>query len=110
MKYVLLVSHGMFAPGLHSALNMLAGGGREDILSASLEDGMGSDVYAANVGKCLEAVGPDDEIIFYLAISFSSKYNCLQGIIEFLITKIRRRVWRIIQKTDITIFFSNIAI
>lgn len=26
MKYVLLVSHGMFAPGLHSALNMLAGG------------------------------------------------------------------------------------
>ena len=40
MKYVLLVSHGMFAPGLHSALNMLAGGGREDILSASLEDGM----------------------------------------------------------------------
>ena len=65
MKYVLLVSHGMFAPGLHSALNMLAGGGREDILSASLEDGMGSDVYAANVGKCLEAVGPDDEIILF---------------------------------------------
>ena len=46
MKYVLLVSHGMFAPGLHSALNMLAGGGREDILSASLEDGMGSDAVS----------------------------------------------------------------
>lgn len=39
MKYVVLVSHGTFAPGLHSVLNMLAGGGREDILSTSLQDG-----------------------------------------------------------------------
>lgn len=65
MKYVLLVSHGMFAPGLHSALDMLAGGGREDILSVSLENGMGSDVYADNVRKCLSVVKPDDEILLF---------------------------------------------
>ena len=50
MKYVVLVSHGTFAPGLHSVLNMLAGGGREDILSTSLQDGMGADEFAENFG------------------------------------------------------------
>lgn len=65
MKYVLLVSHGRFAPGLHSALDMLAGEGREDILSVSLENGMSSDVYADNVRKCLETVGEEDEILLF---------------------------------------------
>lgn len=63
MKYVVLVSHGMFAPGLHSALDMLAGEGREDILSASLENGMSSEVYAENLRKRLEAVTAEDEIL-----------------------------------------------
>ena len=35
MKYVVLVSHGTFAPGLKSVLAMLAGGEREDVISAS---------------------------------------------------------------------------
>ncbi len=65
MKYVLLVSHGRFAPGLHSALEMLAGEGREDILSVSLENGMSSEVYADNVRKCLKAVGQEDEILLF---------------------------------------------
>ena len=65
MKYVVLVSHGMFAPGLHSALDMLAGEGREDILSASLENGMSSDVYAENLRKRLEVVKPEDEILLF---------------------------------------------
>ncbi|WP_432627401.1 PTS sugar transporter subunit IIA [Brotaphodocola sp.] len=63
MKYVVLVSHGTFAPGLHSVLNMLAGGGREDILSTSLQDGMGADEFAENFGKLIEPVKEDDEII-----------------------------------------------
>lgn len=63
MKYVVLVSHGTFAPGLHSVLNMLAGGGREDILSTSLQDGMGADEFAENFGKLIEPVKDDDEII-----------------------------------------------
>lgn len=65
MKYVLLVSHGTFAPGLHNALSMLAGGGREDILSTSLENGMGSDVYAENVRKCLSKITAEDEILLF---------------------------------------------
>ena len=63
MKYVVLVSHGTFAPGLHSVLNMLAGGGREDVLSTSLQDGMGADEFADNFGKLIEPVKEDDEII-----------------------------------------------
>lgn len=40
MKYVVLVSHGTFAQGLHSVLKMLAGGDRADVLSTGMEDGM----------------------------------------------------------------------
>ena len=43
MKYVVLVSHGTFAPGLKSVLAMLAGGEREDVISVGLEDGMSAD-------------------------------------------------------------------
>ena len=43
MKYVVLVSHGTFAPGLHSVLKMLAGGEREDVISVGVEDGMSAD-------------------------------------------------------------------
>lgn len=63
MKYVVLVSHGTFAPGLHSVLNMLAGGGREDIMSTSLQDGMGADEFAENFGKLVEPIKEEDEII-----------------------------------------------
>ena len=63
MKYVVLVSHGTFAPGLHSVLNMLAGGGREDILSTSLQDGMGADEFAENFWKLVEPIKEEDEII-----------------------------------------------
>lgn len=65
MKYVVLVSHGMLAPGLHNALEMLAGEGREDILSASLENGMSSEVYAQNLKNRLAKVGQEDEILLF---------------------------------------------
>ena len=48
MKYVVLVSHGTFAPGLHSVLKMLAGGEREDVISVGLEDGMSADEFQRN--------------------------------------------------------------
>ena len=63
MKYIVLVSHGTFAPGLHNALRMLAGEDREDILSTSLENGMGSDTYIENVRKCIERMTGEDEIL-----------------------------------------------
>ena len=65
MKYILLVSHGMMAPGLHNALGMLAGEDREDILSTSLKNGMGADEFAENVRKCVAAVKEDDELLVF---------------------------------------------
>lgn len=65
MKYVVLVSHGMFAPGLHNALGMLAGENREDILSTSLENGMGADQFAENFRKLVSGVGKEDEILLF---------------------------------------------
>lgn len=63
MKYVVLVSHGTFAPGLHSVLKMLAGGDGEDILSASMEDGMGADAFVERFEKTIQPIGPEDEIL-----------------------------------------------
>ncbi len=63
MKYIVLVSHGTFAPGLHNALLMLAGESRTDILSTSLENGMRSDTYIENVRKCVSKITEKDEIL-----------------------------------------------
>ena len=65
MKYVVLVSHGTMAPGLHNALMMLAGEGRADILSTSLENGMSSAVFAENVRKCISGITEEDEILLF---------------------------------------------
>ncbi|MDE6662314.1 MAG: PTS fructose transporter subunit IIA [Lachnospiraceae bacterium] len=65
MKYILLVSHGTMAPGLHNALKMLAGEDHEDILSTSLENGMSSSTYAENVRKCISGITKEDEIILF---------------------------------------------
>lgn len=63
MKYIVLVSHGTLAPGLHNALSMIAGENREDIISTSLENGMGADVYMENVRKCISGITEEDEIL-----------------------------------------------
>lgn len=44
MRYLVMVSHGTLAPGLHSVLKML-GNDAANILSTSLVDGMGADEY-----------------------------------------------------------------
>ena len=62
MRYLLMVSHGTLAPGLHSVLKML-GSDREDLLSCSLEDGMGADEFVARLEKTIEPIGADDEVI-----------------------------------------------
>ena len=62
MRYLLLVSHGTFAPGLHSVLKMLAGD-RDDVLSASLEDGMSAEDFVGRLEGTIDGVGADDEVI-----------------------------------------------
>lgn len=63
MRYVVLVSHGTFAPGLHSVLKMLGGGDRQDVLSASMEDGMGADVFVERFQETITPIKEEDEII-----------------------------------------------
>ena len=62
MLYTLLVSHGEFAPGLHTAVKMIAGD-NPHVMSTSLKDGMGADELAVNVAKLLEVVTLDDKLV-----------------------------------------------
>lgn len=63
MRYLILVSHGTFAPGLHNALGMMAGSDREDIRSTSLLDGMDVDTFRANFAELVGDITTEDEII-----------------------------------------------
>jgi len=62
MKYVVLVSHGDFATGLKSSLNMLAGT-RDDVIAVGLPDGKTADEFASMFKEGIQAVTGDDEII-----------------------------------------------
>lgn len=62
MLYTLLVSHGEFAPGLHTAVKMIAGD-NPHVMSTSLKDGMGADELAVNVAKLLEVITPEDKLV-----------------------------------------------
>ncbi len=63
MKYVLLVSHGNFAQGIHSVLDMMAGKGRNDILSTSLKDGMSIETFGEKVKDLVKDIKEDDKVI-----------------------------------------------
>ena len=60
MRYLILVSHGTFAPGLHNALGMMAGSDREDIRSTSLLDGMDVDTFRANFAELVGDITAED--------------------------------------------------
>jgi len=62
VKYVVLVSHGDFATGLKSSLNMLAGK-RDDVIAVGLPDGKTADEFALMFKEGIQAVTGDDEII-----------------------------------------------
>lgn len=62
MKYLILVSHGAFANGLHDALSMLAGK-RNDVISAGLENGKSAAEFAENFAALLPDMQADDEIV-----------------------------------------------
>lgn len=63
MRYLILVSHGTFAPGLHNALGMMAGSDREDIRSTSLLDGMDVDTFRANFAELVGDITAEDELV-----------------------------------------------
>ena len=61
MRYLVMVSHGTLAPGLHSVLKML-GNDAPNILSTSLVDGMGADEYVENVKAMLAPATADERL------------------------------------------------
>ena len=81
MRYVLLVSHGEFAPGLHKAIEMLAGSNREDVLSTSLKNGMGADEFADNVREILKDITDEDEIALFADIVGGSPLTTAANVI-----------------------------
>ncbi len=62
MRYLVLVSHGTLAQGVHSVLKMLAGENPR-ILSASLEDGMSAEQFVERFRETVSVVGADDEVL-----------------------------------------------
>ena len=62
MKYLLLVSHGTMAPGVHSVIRMLLGE-RDNVLSYSMEDGVSADAFVEELSNVLEPVVEGDELV-----------------------------------------------
>jgi PTS system N-acetylgalactosamine-specific IIA component len=74
MKYVVMVSHGTFAPGLHSAVQMMTGP-REDVLDTSLLPDMSADTFQENFRKLVKPIKPEDEIILLADILSGSPFT-----------------------------------
>lgn len=68
MRYLILVSHGTFAPGLHNAVGMMAGADREDIRSTSLLDGMDVETYRRAFTELTADLTDADEILLFADI------------------------------------------
>ena len=62
MRYLLLVAHGEFAPGLHSALNMLEGE-RDDVFDIPFHDGMTQDDFKAQIQQVIAPITSGDEVL-----------------------------------------------
>ena len=81
MKYVVIVSHGMLAPGLHDAVKMLAGEDKPEVLSTSLKNGMGADEYEDNFRELISPVTEEDEIILFADIVGGSPLSFAANVI-----------------------------
>ena len=77
MKYVVMVSHGEFAPGLHSAVKMMTGD-REDVLSTSLKDGMSADDFA----ELIKDFKADDQVILLADILSGSPFTNALNVLD----------------------------
>lgn len=77
-----MVSHGTFAPGLHNALGMMAGAGREDILSTSLLDGMDVDTFRENFTELVKGIAAEDEILLFADIIGGSPLTNAVSVLE----------------------------
>ena len=82
MRYLILVSHGTFAPGLHNAVGMMAGAGREDIRSTSLLDGMDVDTYRKAFAELVADITADEILLFADIIGGSPLTTAMEVLTE----------------------------
>ncbi len=61
-KYVVMVSHGEFAPGLRTAVFMMTGA-RDEVLCTNLKDGMSADEFQENFRNLVSPITADDQVI-----------------------------------------------
>ena len=62
MRYLLLVSHGTMAPGVHSVIKMLLGD-RDNVLSYSMEDGVSADAFVAGLREVIAPIATGDSVV-----------------------------------------------
>ncbi|WP_182186001.1 PTS sugar transporter subunit IIA [Pectinatus frisingensis] len=62
MRYIILVSHGEFASGLHSSIKMIAGD-RKNLLSLGLKTDMSIDSFAQHFKQLISCITKNDSII-----------------------------------------------
>ncbi len=62
MKYVVMVSHGDFAPGLRSAVFMMTGP-KDEVLCTNLRSDMSADQFQENFRELVKPIGAEDEVI-----------------------------------------------
>lgn len=62
MRYLLLVSHGTMAPGVHSVIRMLLGD-RDNVLSYSMEDGVSADAFVEGLRQVISPITDDDSVV-----------------------------------------------
>ena len=61
-NYVVLISHGEFAPGLRSAVFMMTGE-REEVLCTNLKADMSADEFQDNFRELVKPITEEDEVI-----------------------------------------------
>lgn len=81
MRYVVMVSHGEFAPGLHSAVKMMTGD-RDDVLSTSLKDGMSADEFAVNFEALISGFTAEDEVVLLADILSGSPFTNALNVLD----------------------------
>ena len=81
MKYVIMVSHGEFAPGLHSAVKMMTVD-RDDVLSTSLKADMSADQFAENFRTLVAPLKEDDSVILLADILSGSPFTNALAVLD----------------------------
>lgn len=81
MRYIVLVSHGEYAYGLHSAIHMMTGK-RQDVISVGLLEDMTADQFCELFIEKTEKIGPNDEVILLTDLASGSPYKHATKVLE----------------------------